>query len=477
MSGIEDMDKYSKELFDHYAKKLKFSEEQIELFDDVLDTVEAILEKHKVRSQAIEWDRVGTKLVDGKVIPPPGFGEVVDEFLKENQLCHLFVPENKGGSGFTHLMTGPISEKISSYDIPLMMMTLTGLIVMEPLFRYYKQDFDPIVKRISEGHDKCYVAFTEAEAGSNLQRIKTTSELVGDEYVINGEKLFISNGGYGAIGLVLAQNIVNGKQEGTNVLLVDNLEGVTTVRLEEKIGLHASPTAQMLFEDVRVPKEYVVGEVGNGYRKVLERLMGMRVSVGFQSIATCKRAYKLSYEYAQTREQFKKPIISFDDVSRKLDAMKQQIPRIQDYAYKGAYALDRYGKGWIPSDIGAGGKNAAEKTAAKLIPSVVKDGIAHYFASACKIYTAEVTNYLLYDAVQIFGGNGYISENEVNKMSRDVRVLPIYDGTSEIHHWIINRAQKAIGLLPRFKRTYNYENETLYEKMLFLRFPGLKDKI
>ena len=73
--------------------------------------------------------------------------------------------------------------------------------------------------------------------------------------------------------------------------------------------------------------------------------------------------------------------------------------------------------------------------------------------------------------------NGYISENEVNKMSRDVRVLPIYDGTSEIHNWIINRAQKAIGLLPRFKRTYNYEDETLYEKMLFLRFPGLKDKI
>ncbi len=476
--GDVDFDKYSKELFNKYALKYGYDEEKIEFFYDVLGTVETILEKNKVRSQAMEWDKIGLKLENGKVILPPGFEEVVFEFIKENQLLNFFLPEDHGGIGFRNLMSGPISEIIASHDIPLMMMTMTGLTVLEPLIRNYKPEYDPIIKKITEGETTCYLAFTEAQAGSNLESIKSTSELVGDEYILNGEKIFISNGGYGDTGLVFTQNIVNGKKEGTNVFIVDNLEGITTVRLEEKLGLHASPTAQLLFENVTVPKEYVLGEVGNGYRKVLERLMGMRVNVGFQAVASCRRAYDLALEYAQTREQFKKPIISFNDVSRKLKAMEEQIPRIYDYAYRGAYALDRFGRGWIPSDIGAGGKNIAEKTAAKLLPGMVRAGIAHYYASSCKIYAAEITNYLLYDAQQIFGGNGFISEYEINKITRDVRILPIFDGTSEVHHWVIDRAQKAIQLIPRFKKPYQgYESETLYEKILFARFPDLKEKI
>jgi alkylation response protein AidB-like acyl-CoA dehydrogenase len=473
-----NLEERSKNLLSKYAEKLGIDEDHIGMFDEVLQSVSAILEKHDCHTQSIEWDRIGIKLQEGKVILPPGFEEVVNELIKENQVCNLFVPEEFGGMGYSGLFSGPLSELIAKYDIPLLMMSLTGLIILEPLLRHHKSAYDPVITGIADGTNTGYLAFTEAEAGSNLQKIKSTSELVGDDYIINGEKIFISNGGYANVGLVLAQNIVDGKAEGTNVLLVDKMDGITTVRLEEKSGLHASPTAQLLFENVTVPKEYAIGEVGNGYRKVLERLMSMRVSVGFQAAAASKRAYHLALEYAKTREQFKKPIISFDDVSRKLQWMQHQIPRIEDYAYLAAYALDRYHRGWIPSEVGAKGKNLAEKTAAKLLPSVVKDGIAHFFASSCKLYTSEIVNYMLYDAQQIFGGNGFVSEYEVNKITRDVRVLPIFDGTSEIHHWIINRAQKAIQLLPRFKRPYSmYDEPTFYEKMLFARFPGLEEKI
>ena len=473
-----DVNRHSKDLFTQYAKKLGYDDEKIETYEEILNSVESILEKHSVRSKALEWDKQFTKLVDGKVVLPKGFEEVLYELIRENQLINLFAPEKLGGSSYTHIMVGPLTELIASYDFSLQMMSLMGLIIMDPLLRYYKDDFKPILQKICEGKTTCFLALTEPQAGSNLENIKTTSELQGDEYVINGEKIFITNGGYADSGLVFAQNIVNGKKEGTNVLLIDGLDGITPVRLEEKLGIHASPTAQLLFENVTVPKEFVVSEVGNGYKKVLEGLRGMRTGVSFQAVAATKRAYQLAVDYANTREQFKKLIISYPDIQRKLHMMEEQIPRIEDYAYMGSYALDRDFRGWMPNDIGAGGKNIAEKTASKMVPGPIKDGIAHYYASACKLYTSEITNYLLYDAQQIFGGSGYMTELEINKIARDVRILPIYDGTSEIHNWILGKAEKATGFIPRFKRNYEkYDHETGYEKMLFTRFPDLNKLI
>ncbi|MHA2404766.1 MAG: acyl-CoA dehydrogenase family protein, partial [Candidatus Kariarchaeaceae archaeon] len=132
---------------------------------------------------------------------------------------------------------------------------------------------------------------------------------------------------------------------------------------------------------------------------------------------------------------------------------------------------------WIPADVGATGPSS-EKTAADMFPSPVRVGIAHYFVSMAKLYTAEIANSILYDAQQIFGGNGFVSEYEVNKICRDVRVLPVYEGTSEIHEWLIGRAQQALNLLPRFKKVSDSLNGlTMYERILYERFPDVKDKI
>ncbi|MFV2016739.1 MAG: acyl-CoA dehydrogenase family protein, partial [Candidatus Heimdallarchaeota archaeon] len=343
-------------------------------------------------------------------------------------------------------------------------MITISLSVLEPLISNYKPGFEDTIQNFAKGKTTGYVAFTEPGAGSNLENVKSTSVLDGDEWILNGTKIFISNGGYANTGLFLAQNIEKGKSNGTNVFLVEGLDNIQILRLEEKSGLHANPTAQLQFDNVRVPKENVIGKIGDGYRKVLERLMGMRLGVAFQAVSTAKRGYKLAFEYANIREQYNKPIISFPEVSAKLKAMQKQIPRMEDYAYRAAFSIDRHTRSWIPTDVGAGGKNITEKVAAKMLPSIVREGIAHYYASSAKLYCSEISNTLLYDAQQIFGGMGFVAETEINKIVRDARVLSIYEGTSEIHSWAINRARKAVGMIPRFKYPYQeYKEMTVYE--------------
>ncbi len=481
--SIEDLENFNinakkKELINKYAPKLGFDQDAIDIFFDVLSTVDTILEKRDVRTKAREWDHVGVKVEDGKVILPKDFEEIVYEIIRDNQLYTFFLPEHLGGMGFGNLFQGPISEIIATYDISLQVMIMISLSVVEALVQYHRPNFDPILEEFGEGKRLGYVAFSEPGAGSNLEAVKSTSELVGDEYVLNGTKVWISNGGYANTGLFLAQNIVNGKREGTNVFLVTDLDGITPLRVEEKSGLHVSPTAQLLFENVTVPKENVIAEVGDGYRKVLERLMGMRVGVSFQGIAAAKRLFQEAFDYAKTREQFKRPIIEFPIIENKLREMMRTIPRMEEYGYRAAYTLDRYNKGWVPADVGAGGKEGPEKQAASMVPGAVRGGLAHHFVSSAKIYTSEVVNQMAYDATQIFGGNGFVAEYEVNKVMRDVRVLAIYEGTSEIHNQILHKTQKAVAMIPNFKRlSESFDGTTVYERMMFERFPDLKNLI
>ncbi len=470
-----DINAKRKELIAKYAPGLGFSADEIETLYDIVSTLNTILEKNKVREAARDWDHVGVHVKDGNVVLPDNFIKVVDEIVKENQLYSFFLPRDLDGLGFGNLFQGVISETIASHDIALQIMVLISLSVVEALVQYYKPNFEQTLHEFAEGKRLGYVAFTEPNAGSNLEAIKSTSELVGDEYVLNGTKIFISNGGYANTGLFLAQNMVNGKREGTNVFLVDKLDGITTLRVEEKSGLHVSPTSQIQFENVTVPKENIIADVGNGYRKVLERLMGMRIGVSFQGIAAAKRMYQVSLDYAQTREQFDQPIISFPIIRKKLSEMQKTIPRMEEYGYRAAFSLDRYNHGWIPTDVGAGGKPGPEKQAASMVPGAVRGGIAHHYVSSSKLYTSEIVNQMGYDAAQIFGGNGFIAEYEVNKLARDVRVLPVYEGTSEIHDAILTRAERAVQMIPTFKRLYEtFPDSTVYERILFERFPEMK---
>ncbi|MDH5402161.1 MAG: acyl-CoA dehydrogenase family protein [Candidatus Heimdallarchaeota archaeon] len=476
MESISTIKDNTNDLFIKYANHLGYDEEQIDVYREVLSSVKEIIQRN-VTPNHMDWDKIGAQLVNGKVKLPTNMENTIQEIIRENQLLQWFIPEKYGGYGYGNVFAVGIYELFAQYDISLQILTFISLSVLEALTVYYKDNFQPIIDDFANGKRLGYVAFTEPQAGSNLENIKSTSTLEGDEYILNGTKIFISNGGYADTGLFLARNIVDNKTEGTNVFLIDNMKNITIDRLEEKSGIHANPTAQLTFNDVIVPKENLIGKSGAGYRKVLETLMGMRLGVIWQGIGASQRAFKLAKDYSEQRVQFGKPIISFDGVSRKLKDIEKQLVKFRTYGYVAAYGLDRFYKGYIPVDVGATGE-ASEKTAADMFPSTVRTGLAHYLMSTGKLYTSEITNMILYDCQQIYGGNGFVYEYEINKIARDVRILPVYEGTSEIHEWLIHKTLPALNMLPKFKKTsLNFNELTVYERMLYEKFPSLRNAI
>ena len=467
----------SKSIYSQYSHLLGYDDEKTDIVFDVVDSLETMMDRKRVREQAVHWDEVGVKLKDGKVVLPDGMQEITDEILKENQMVNLFLPEELGGLGLKNVHSGPMVELLAKYDFSLKILALSGVGLVSLLTRYYKPEFESAIKKFGSGDYIGYVSFSEPQAGSNLRAIKSTSELVGDEWVLNGTKMWISNGGIGNCGLFLANNIENGKPKGTNVFLVEGNDGITTLRLEKKSGLKASPTAQLLYENVTVPKENLIGELGLGYEKVLERLMGMRVAVGYQSLGACKRAYELAWDYANQREAFGKPIIEIPAVKRKLTWMERQIPKVEEVAYMAGFALD-YSNQTEKLPTRTEGVDPKRREYGEDIKHGVDKGLIHYYVSGAKLYTPEVTNPMLYDACQVFGGMGFVAETEVNRISRDVRVLSIFDGTSEVHHFVLNRHKKILEGLPDHKRPLSYfDYDTVYDDFVYSKFPDLKETL
>ena len=458
---------------DPLARKLGYTEDQIQDFALFLESIETMLKQ----ADPMEWDKVGTKLENGKCKFPGNFESLLGELIVENEFIRWLSPEKYGGYGYTFLFMVATSQLLSYVDFSLNNMTTISLSVIEALSKNCNDYFEGVIENFMKGKNIGFVAFSEPNAGSNLESVKSSSYLDGDEYVLNGTKLWISNAGFANSGLILTTNMENGKQNGHNVFLVENSKALICERLEKKSGLKASPTAQLRFEDLRVPKEAIVGGSGLGYKMVLERLLSMRVIVAIQGCAASQRAYDLSYKYANTREQFGKSIISFDGVGRKLKAMEVQLPRLNKYCYYAAFVCDRFARGYVPSEVGASGRTS-ELEAAKLLPAEARAGVTHYYASGAKLYTSEIAQHVVYDAAQIFGGNAFVTENEINKLFRDIRVLSIYDGTSEVHEWVIQKSMKAVEMIPSLKPLIAaYPEETVYEKMLFIRFPKLRGLI
>jgi alkylation response protein AidB-like acyl-CoA dehydrogenase len=454
-----------------YAKKLGYTDDQLGDFALFLESISTIMEK----ANPMEWDHNGAKLENGKVLLPGNFESLLKELIEKNEMYAWFTPEKYGGYGYSNVFQLGVMNIIGYVDLSFSIMGGISFTVLESLLHKPNGYHESIIEGFTKGKNIGYVGFTEPQAGSNLQNVKTRSELNSNTYNINGSKIWISNGGIANTGLVLTQNIVDGKADGHNMFICDKLPEV--LRLEEKSGLRASPTAQLEFKDIELPKEAIVGPVGNGYRGVLERLMSMRIGVAMQATASSERMRDIAKTYAETREQFDSPIMKFPGVQRKIYEMDKQIPRMYKYSYVASHGLDRFYRGWIPTEVGATGPSA-ENQAASMLPGIVLRGLAHYYASSSKLYTSEIVQHIAYDASQIFGGNGFVMENEINKIMRDIRVLSIYEGTSEIHEWILSRSKQAVEMIPNLKSlTSTWDEKTYYEDMLFLRFPKLKSLI
>lgn len=248
---------------------------------------------------------------------------------------------------------------------------------------------------------------TEPEAGSDAANLKTTAVLDGDEYVINGNKHFITNGGLSEFYTVFAMTDKSKGYGGISAFIVDaNSPGIAMARKESKMGIRASQTAEMVFEDVRVPKENLLKEEGMGFYVAMSTLDVSRPGVGSIAVGVARAAYEAALEYAKERIQFGKPIIRHQAIGFMLADMLIQITAARMLVWNAAWQVDQ-------------GKPGLESAMAKT-------------------FASDVAMWVTTEAVQIHGGYGYMKEYPVEKWMRDAKITQIYEGTNQIQRLIIS---------------------------------------
>jgi butyryl-CoA dehydrogenase len=255
----------------------------------------------------------------------------------------------------------------------------------------------------------CFL-LTEPEAGSDPAAMMTTYRKEGNEFIINGTKYFITNGGYRGIGILFASRDRALKHKGISAFIVDLAsDGVEILRNESKLGIRGSYTTDFALNNLRLPEEALLGSEGQGFRIAMETLNGGRIGVAAQALGIAQGAFDRSLAYSKVRKQFGSAISEFQAIQFKLADMYARIETSRLLTYRAAWLKD------------------------KKRPYSTDSALA-------KLHASETATYVTKEAVQIHGGYGYINEYEVERMYRDAKITEIYEGTSEIQRLIISRA-------------------------------------
>ncbi len=250
---------------------------------------------------------------------------------------------------------------------------------------------------------------SEPEAGSDATSQRTTAEDMGDHYLLNGTKNWITNGGTSSLHLVIAQTDKEKGHRGINAFIVEaDWDGVTVGGKEDKLGIRSSDTHTLMYTDVKVPKENRIGEDGFGFKFAMKTLAGGRIGIAAQALGIAAGAYELAVAYAKEREAFGKPIAKHQAIAFKLADMATDIEAARLLVHKAAILKDQ-GKDYLSA------------------------------ASMAKLYASEIAMKHTVEAVQVHGGYGFVKEYHVERLMRDAKITQIYEGTSEIQKMVISR--------------------------------------
>ena len=256
-------------------------------------------------------------------------------------------------------------------------------------------------------------ALTEAHAGSDASALRTTARRDGDHYVIDGAKQFITSGKNGDLAIVFAVTDKGAGKKGISAFIVPTSSaGYSVPRIEQKLGQHASDTAQLRFDNCRVPVENMIGAPGEGYRIALSSLEGGRIGIAGQAIGMARAALEAALRYAHERSAFNQPLFNHQSVQFRLADMATQVEVARQMMLHAA-ALKDAGRPCLKE------------------------------AAMAKLFASEMAEKVCSDAIQIHGGYGYVGDFPVERIYRDVRVTQIYEGTSDIQRIIIGRALAA----------------------------------
>ena len=324
----------------------------------------------------------------------------------------ICVPEQYGGAGLDYVTLALVLEEIAAGDGGTStVISVTNCPVNAILMRYgseaQKQQW---LAPLARGEMLGAFCLTESHVGSDASALRTTAVRQGDEYVINGVKQFITSGKNGHVAIVIAVTDKGAGKKGMSAFLVPTANpGYVVARLEEKLGQHSSDTAQINFDNCRIPAENRIGEEGEGYKIALSALEGGRIGIGAQSVGMARSALEVAIEYAKQRESFGTAIFNHQAVgfrlaecATKLEAARQLI--------------------WHAASLRDAGKPCLKE------------------AAMAKLFASEVAEQVCSAAIQTLGGYGVVGDFPVERIYRDVRVCQIYEGTSDVQKIIIQRA-------------------------------------
>jgi len=328
-------------------------------------------------------------------------------------LLGLTAPEEYGGGGADTVSYVLAVEEIArACASTAVVMAVQNSLVNYPLARFGTEEQKRrYLTPLARGEKIGAYALTEPEAGSDAAAIRTRAVREGDEYVINGTKHFITNGSFADIILLFASTDPSKGHRGISAFLVERgTPGFSVGKEENKMGIRATSTCELIFRDCRVPVANRLGEEGQGFKIALSALDAGRIGIGAQAVGIAQAAYEAALEYAKARVQFGQPIAKFQAIQWMLADMATRIEAARLLVYKAALAKDE-----------------AEKTGARYSKE----------AAMAKLFASETASWATDLAIQIHGGYGYMKEYPVERYYRDARITRIYEGTNEIQRIVI----------------------------------------
>ncbi|MBX2903849.1 MAG: acyl-CoA dehydrogenase [Chitinophagales bacterium] len=323
----------------------------------------------------------------------------------------MMVDPAYGGGGMDTLSYVLAMEEISKVDNSCSVtMSVNNSLVCWGLEKYGSEEQkQKYLVPLAKGEKLGAFCLSEPEAGSDATSQRTTAVDMGEYYLLNGTKNWITNGGKASVYLVIAQTHAEKGHKGINVLIVEKgMEGFDIGRKEDKLGIRSSDTHTLLFNNVKVPKANRIGEDGFGFKFAMQTLSGGRIGIAAQALGIAAGAYELAVQYSKERKAFNKEIINHQAIAFKLADMATEIEAARLLVYKAATLKDE-GKNY---DIAS---------------------------SMAKLYASEVAMKHTVEAVQIHGGYGFVKEYHVERLMRDAKITQIYEGTSEVQRIVISR--------------------------------------
>ncbi|MDC3285433.1 acyl-CoA dehydrogenase [Flavobacteriaceae bacterium] len=372
----------------------------------------SLTEEHVMIREAAR-DFAQTELLPG-VIERDNKQEFPDELVKKMGdlgFLGIMVDPKYGGSGMDTLSYVLIMEELSKVDASAsVIVSVNNSLVCYGIEHYGSEEQkQKYLTKLVTGEFIGAFCLSEPEAGSDATSQKTTAIDMGDHYVLNGTKNWITNGGRSDVYLVIAQTDRDKGHKGINVFIVEKgMDGFDIGPKEDKLGIRGSDTHTLQFNDVKVPKENRIGEDGFGFKFAMKTLSGGRIGIAAQALGIASGAYELALKYSKERKAFGTEICNHQAIAFKLADMYTEITAARHLVMKAAWDKDQ-------------GNNYDMSSA------------------MAKLYASKVAMEHTVEAVQIHGGNGFVKEYHVERLMRDAKITQIYEGTSEIQKIVISR--------------------------------------